>query len=129
MGIQKETRKKNTIVCSNLSNDLQKQYNKRSTTVIKGDTVKIMRGEYKGVEGKVEKINTGKGKLSIEGVQREKIKGGQVKVQIHASNVILSSLKLDDNYRKNKIENKEQINKSKNKSKQNAEKKVRVGSE
>jgi len=97
--------------------------------VIKGDTVKIMRGEYKGVEGKVEKINTGKGKLSIEGVQREKIKGGQVKVQIHASNVILSSLKLDDNYRKNKIENKEQINKSKNKSKQNAEKKVRVGSE
>jgi large subunit ribosomal protein L24 len=123
MGIQKEKRKKNTLVCSNLSNDLKKQYNKRSTSVIKGDTVKIMRGEYKGVEGKVEKINTGKGKLSIEGVQREKIKGGQVKVQIHASNVVLSSLKLDDNYRKNKIENKEQINKSKNKSKQNAEKK------
>ena len=129
MGIQKESRKKNTSVCSNLSNDLKKQYNKRSTTVIKGDTVKIMRGEYKGVEGKVEKINTGKGKLSIEGVQREKIKGGQVKVQIHASNVILSSLKLDDNYRKNKIENKEQINKSKDKSKQNTEKKLRVGSE
>jgi large subunit ribosomal protein L24 len=129
MGIQEETRKKNTSVCSNLSNDLKKQYNKRSATVIKGDTVRILRGEYKGVEGKVEKINTGKGKLSIEGVQREKIKGGQVKVQIHASNVILSSLKLDDNYRKNKMENKEQINKSKNKSKQNAEKKVMVGSE
>jgi large subunit ribosomal protein L24 len=129
MGIQKEIRKKNTSVCSNLSNDLKKQYKKRSITVIKGDTVKIMRGEYKGVEGKVEKINTGKGKLSIEGVQREKIKGGQVKVQIHASNVILSSLKLDDNYRKNKIENKEQINKSKDKSKQNTEKKLRVGSE
>ncbi len=123
MGIQKENRKKNILVYSNLSNDLKKQYNKRSTSVIKGDTVKIMRGEYKGVEGKVEKINTGKGKLSIEGVQREKIKGGQVKVQIHSSNVILSSLKLDDNYRKNKIENKEQINKSKNKSKQKAEKK------
>jgi large subunit ribosomal protein L24 len=123
MGIQKEKRQKNTLVYSNLSNDLKKQYNKRSTSVIKGDTVKIMRGEYKGVEGKVEKINTGKGKLSIEGVQREKIKGGQVKVQIHASNVILSSLKLDDNYRKNKIENKEQINKSKNKSIQNTEKK------
>jgi len=91
--------------------------------VIKGDTVKIIRGEYKGVEGKVEKINTGKGKLSIEGVQREKIKGGQVKVQIHASNVQISSLKLDDDYRKNKIENKEQINKSKKQSKQKTEKK------
>ena len=81
-----------------------------------------MRGEYKGVEGKVEKINTGKGKLSIEGVQREKIKGGQVKVQIHASNVILSSLKLDDNYRKNKIENKEQINNSRKQGNRKAEK-------
>jgi large subunit ribosomal protein L24 len=71
-----------------------------------------MRGEYKGVEGKVEKINTDKGKLSIEGVQREKIKGGQVKVLIHASNVKISSLNMDDNYRKNKFGNKEQINNS-----------------
>jgi len=46
---------KNSTVCSNLSDDLRKQYKKRSAGVIKGDTVKIMRGEYKGVEGKVEK--------------------------------------------------------------------------
>ncbi len=106
MVFKKELVKKNSAVYSNLSEDLKKQYNKRSVSVIKGDTVKIMRGEYKGVEGKVEKINSVKGRLSIEGVQREKIKGGQVKVQIHASNVIISSLKLDDDYRKNKIENK-----------------------
>jgi large subunit ribosomal protein L24 len=106
MVFKKEFVKKGNAVYSNLSEDLKKQYNKRSVSVIKGDTVKIMRGEYKGVEGKVEKINSIKGRLSIEGVQREKIKGGQVKVQIHASNVIISSLKLDDDYRKNKIENK-----------------------
>jgi large subunit ribosomal protein L24 len=123
MVIEKGSVIKNPTVSSHLSDDLKKQYKKRSTSVIKGDTVKIIRGEYKGVEGKVEKINTGKGKLSIEGVQREKIKGGQVKVQIHASNVQISSLKLDDNYRKNKIENKEQINKSKKQSKQKTEKK------
>jgi large subunit ribosomal protein L24 len=47
-------------------------------------------------------------------VQREKIKGGNVKVLIHASNVIISSLNMDDKYRKNKMENKDrQINKSK----------------
>jgi large subunit ribosomal protein L24 len=114
MTINKETMKSSLAVCSNLSDDLKKQYNKRSTGVVKGDTVKIVRGEYKGVEGKVEKINTEKGKLSIEGVQREKIKGGNVKVLIHASNVIISSLNMDDNYRKNKMENKDrQINKSK----------------
>lgn len=99
-------------VSSNLSDDLRNQYHKRSSNVIKGDTVRIIRGEYKGVEGKVEKINTEKGRLSIEGVQREKIKGGQVKVQIHASNVQITSLKLDDNFRKNKIENNGQSNSS-----------------
>ncbi|HYP43000.1 MAG TPA: 50S ribosomal protein L24 [Candidatus Nitrosocosmicus sp.] len=114
MTLNKETMKTSLVVCSNLSDDLKKQYNKRNTGVVKGDTVKIVRGEYKGVEGKVEKINTEKGKLSIEGVQREKIKGGNVKVLIHASNVIISSLNMDDKYRKNRMENKDrQINKSK----------------
>jgi len=73
--------------------------------VIKGDTVKVMRGEYTGIEGKVEKVNTERGTLAIEGVQREKIKGGNVKVQIHASNVTILSLNLQDKYRQTKIQN------------------------
>lgn len=105
-------KRKSNNICSNLSSNLKKEYNRKSLRIVKGDTVKIMRGEYKGVEGKVEKLNTVKGRLSIEGVQREKIKGGQVKVQIHASNVRIMSLHLDDKYRKNKIGNQEQINKS-----------------
>jgi large subunit ribosomal protein L24 len=67
--------------------------------VIKGDTVRILRGEYVGIEGKVEKVNTEKSTLSIEGVQREKIRGGNVKVQVHASNVQIISLNTDDDYR------------------------------
>jgi large subunit ribosomal protein L24 len=122
MVLEKGNTKKKSTVYSNLSEDLKKQYNKRSVSVIKGDTVKIMRGEYKGVEGKVEKINTESGRLSIEGVQREKIKGGQVKVQIHASNVVISSLKLDDDFRKNKIENKEKDNKSNEKNRNKSDK-------
>jgi len=122
MVTKKDANKFSSLVCSNLSDNLKKQYNKKSTSVVKGDTVRIMRGEYKGVEGKVEKINTNKGKLSIEGVQREKIKGGQVKVLIHASNVKISSLNMDDNYRKNKFENKEQINNSRKQGNRKAEK-------
>jgi large subunit ribosomal protein L24 len=110
-------------VSSNLSHDLKNQYHTRSSSVIKGDTVKIIRGEYKGVEGKVEKINTEKGRLSIEGVQREKIKGGQVKVQIHASNVQITSLKLDDDFRKNSLENRGQTTRSQKSSKKKSDKK------
>jgi large subunit ribosomal protein L24 len=72
--------------------------------VIKGDSVKVMRGEYVDVEGKVEKVNTERGTLSIEGIQREKVRGGNVKVQIHASNVIITSLHLDDKRRQSQLQ-------------------------
>jgi large subunit ribosomal protein L24 len=95
-------------ICSTLTDDLRKQYNRRSIRVIKGDTVRVMRGEYTGIEGKVEKVNTRRGTLSIEGVQREKVRGGNVKVQIHSSNVRVSGLNLDDKYRQNKIRSENQ---------------------
>ena len=94
---------RDTSICSTLTDDLREQYGRRSVRVIKGDTVRVMRGEYTGIEGKVQKVDTRRGTLSIEGVQREKIKGGNVKVQIHASNVRLSGLNLDDKYRQNNI--------------------------
>ena len=91
--------KREKLLGANLSENLREQYNKRSMRVIKGDTVRILRGEYVGIEGKVEKVNTERSTLSIEGVQREKIRGGKVKVQIHASNVQIISVNTDDEYR------------------------------
>ena len=91
--------KREKLLGANLSENLRKQHNKTSMRVIKGDTVRILRGEYVGVEGKVEKVNTERSTLSIEGVQREKIRGGKVKVQIHASNVQIISVNTDDDYR------------------------------
>jgi large subunit ribosomal protein L24 len=92
-------------ICSTLIEDLRRQYRRRNARVIKGDTVKVMRGEYTGIEGKVEKVNTDRGTLAIEGVQREKIKGGNVKVQIHASNVTIVGLNLQDRHRQAKLQN------------------------
>jgi len=91
--------KRDKFLGANLSENLREQHSRRSMRVIKGDTVRILRGEYVGIEGKVEKVNTEKLTLSIEGVQREKIRGGNVKVQIHASNVQIISLNTDDEYR------------------------------
>ena len=95
--------KRDKFLGANLSVNLREQHNKRSMRVIKGDTVRILRGEYVGIEGKVEKVNTVRSTLSIEGVQREKIRGGNVKVQVHASNVQIISLNTDDDYRLNGI--------------------------
>ncbi|MER3407950.1 MAG: 50S ribosomal protein L24, partial [Nitrososphaera sp.] len=87
------------MIGATLVDNLRQQYKRRSARVIKGDSVRVMRGEYKGVEGKVERVHTENGTLEIEGIQHEKVRGGQVKVPIHASNVMITGLKTDDKYR------------------------------
>jgi large subunit ribosomal protein L24 len=87
-----------------LDDSLRRQYNRKSLRVIKGDSVKVIRGEYKGVEGKVEKVNTENATFHIEGIQRDKIKGGQVKIPIHSSNVIVIGLNLEDKNRSRKLQ-------------------------
>ncbi len=102
LGVYKHIRDK--ALSSNLATNLREQYGRRSMRVTKGDTIKVLRGEYSGIEGKVEKVNTKRGTLAIEGVQREKIRGGNVKVPIHPSNVQIVALKLGDPFRQKKIE-------------------------
>jgi large subunit ribosomal protein L24 len=99
--------KREKLLGASLSDNLRKQHNRRSMRVVKGDTVRILRGEYAEIEGKVEKVSTVRSTLSIEGVQREKIRGGKVKVQIHASNVRIISLNTDDDYRMKGIQKKQ----------------------
>ncbi len=100
--IPKHTRDK--MLGAVLEDSLRTQYGRKNIRVIKGDDVRVMRGEYKGVEGKVEKVNTEQSTFHIEGIQREKIRGGQVKVPIHSSNVMVVSLNLDDDYRSSKLQ-------------------------
>ena len=40
-----------------LSKDLRKKYGKRSARVVEGDSVKVIRGEFNGVDGKVTKVS------------------------------------------------------------------------
>ena len=51
---------------SALSKDLQKKYGKKSTRAIEGDTITILRGEFKGVSGKITKISKEKNYCKAE---------------------------------------------------------------
>lgn len=92
------------LVRARLSDELRSKYGLKTVRVRKGDTVKIVRGEYKGVEGKVNKVFTEEGRLAIDGVTRERIRGGTVPVKIHASKVVITELNLDDKWRKRRVE-------------------------
>jgi len=92
---------------SALSKDLHKKYGKRSARVVEGDSITILRGEFKGVDGKVAKISTDKSSVAIDGVKKEKTKGDKFDVYIHTSNLVITSLNSEDKWRIAKLEGKD----------------------
>lgn len=102
---------KSRLLCSHLSKDLQNKYSRRSVRVTEGDTVKVMRGEYKGVSGKITQVSSEKNGVAVEGIKREKLKGGNVDVFIHSSNLLVTDLNTEDKWRQNKLEGKQRKSK------------------
>jgi large subunit ribosomal protein L24 len=89
-----------------LSPELRKSYGSRSLPVRSGDTVRVMRGDHKGFEGKVARVDKGKFRIYVEGLTREKVDGSTVFVPIHPSKVMITKLNLDDKWRKKILERK-----------------------
>lgn len=83
----------------NLSKDLKAKHNTRNVVLRKGDKVKIMRGKFKGTEGKVIEIKTKLLKIYIEGIQATKQDGSKVNVPLRASNLQIVELVMDDKKR------------------------------
>jgi|TARA_B100002003_G_C14033439_1_gene498107 large subunit ribosomal protein L24 len=91
---------------AHLSKELKEKYGKRSVTLRTGDKVKIMRGQFKGKNGTVEKIDLKKTKAIITGIELTKKDGSKVQYPITISNVMITELKLEDKKRKKQLENK-----------------------
>src|ERR1700688_4499032 len=90
---------------SRLSDELQEKHSRKAVRPIKGDAVRIVRGGFKGIEGKITGLDTKLGVLYIEGVTREKIAGGKTSpVPIDASKVVITTLNLEDKLRKQRME-------------------------
>lgn len=86
-----------------LSPTLKDTHKAGSTPVRTGDTVRVMRGDKKGVEGKVTRVDRSKYRLFVEGITREKVDGTAVPIPIHPSKVMITSLNLDDKWRRESL--------------------------
>ena len=100
---------KRKMLSAHLSADLRKEYGKRSARVCKGDTVTIVRGneDIRGLEGKVIAVDTQTGRVAVEGVTINKADGSAEVRPIHASNLVIVKLNLDDAKRKEALSRKE----------------------
>ena len=86
-----------------LSPSLKASHNVGSLPVRTGDTVRVMRGDRKGLEGKVTSVNRKKYRIFVEGITREKVDGTTTFVPIHPSKVMITSLNLDDKWRRESL--------------------------
>jgi len=88
---------------SHLSRVLYEKYGMRNLVVRKGDIVRVMRGKFKGHEGKVVEVNLKNMKIAVEGVTIRKTDNKSVQFWMDPSNVEIVKLELGDKKRKEKI--------------------------
>lgn len=93
---------KRKFVGINLSKELRKKYGKRNMVVKKGDVVKVMRGKFKGKQGKITEVKLKISKVAIEGIQVKKMDGSKVNVRLQPSNLQIIELNLEDGKRMKK---------------------------
>ena len=76
----------------------------RAMHVRKGDVVRIMRGNFRGKEGKIVSVDSRHGTAVVEGVTIEKTDEKKVPRPIHASNLMIIKMDDTDPWRRRKYE-------------------------
>eukprot|EP00890_Picochlorum_soloecismus_P000429 jgi/Picsp_1/1387/NSC_04866-R1_protein len=83
------------LMSAPLSAELRNKLSVRSVPIRKDDEVTVVRGSYKGREGKVVQVYRKKWVIHIERLVREKTNGASVAVGIDPSKVVVTKLKMD----------------------------------
>ena len=97
---------KRKFVGAHLSKELRKKYSKRSASLRKGDSVKIMRGQFRNKAGKVEEVSLKKTSAYVSGIEIVKRDGTKARFPIHPSNLMITELNMDDKKRNKSFERK-----------------------
>ncbi|KAH1199095.1 hypothetical protein AAZX31_18G170500 [Glycine max] len=85
---------RHVLMSAPLSTDLRSKYNAWSIPLRKDDDVQVVKGTYKGHEGKVVQLYFCLWVIHIEHIIREKVNGSTVNVGIHPSKVVVTKLRI-----------------------------------
>ena len=87
------------FLSAHLSRELRKEFGKRSVPLRKGDEVTVMKGGFRGFKGSVERVDMSSSRVYVDGMKRKKVDGSEIAVPVHASNVMITKLTLEDKMR------------------------------
>jgi large subunit ribosomal protein L24 len=99
------------LMAAPLSSELTASRGAKTLPVRKGDTVRIQRGDNKGFEGKVSRVDPKNFRVYLEGLTREKVDGTNIFISVHPSKIQIRNLNLDDKRRKEVLGRKKEIEK------------------
>src|SRR4030067_551144 len=97
------------IMSARLSPELIKPRGAKTLPVRKGDTIRIMRGDHEGFEGKIQRVDLSDYRIYVEGLTREKVDETAIFVSVHPSKVMIKTLGLDDKWRKEILKRKQEL--------------------
>lgn len=90
---------KGEFLNAHLSKDLRMKYKVRSVRLRVGDKVRIMRGQFKKQEGKVEEVDVKNSLVYISKIEHVKRDGTKARYPIQPSNVMIIDLNSEDKRR------------------------------
>ncbi len=97
------------LMAAPLAPELIRSKGVKTLPVKKGDTVRVVRGDHIGFEGKISRVDMKRYRIFLEGLTREKVDGTNIFVSVHPSKVMIKNLKLDDKWRKAIVERKKKL--------------------
>lgn len=95
---------KRRMLAVHLSKDLRSKYGTRNAPVRRGDSVVVMRGKFKGTEGKIDKVFTKQLKVTVDNAKVTTKKGNKIPVKLRPSALMIKDLNLSDKLRASSLE-------------------------
>jgi len=86
-------------IVASLSKELRARFKRRSIALRKGDKVKVMCGDFKGVTGEVMRVDVAEKEIFIDKVTVKKRDGTDVLRAMKASNVVVTDIDIRDKNR------------------------------
>lgn len=90
-------------LAAHLGEALLVKYNRRSLPLVKGDTVKVVRGAFRGHEDKIASIDHTSLTVIVEGVTVTKADGTKKPRPVDPSNLVITRLNLTDPLRRERL--------------------------
>ncbi len=106
---------KRSLLAAPLAKDLARKYGTGTVSLRTGDSIRVAKGEFKGMIGKVNAVSLKKGTVSVDGAGRVRKDGTKSFSPLKPSNLLVTELNIEDKRRIASLTRKQEQNQERRK--------------